>query len=282
MRAFTDYQHYIFDLYGTLISIHTDEASIQLWRWMADWYAVYGADWLPAAMFRRYKRMYAEEEALVKAHTGCARPEIKLEKVFLRLLKEAERGHPAACAPRDGDEEAAWAVATANAFRVCSRAWLKLYPGVNALLDGLRARGKRVYLLSNAQAVFTRPEIERCGLADRFDDLWLSSDHGLKKPDPAFLANLMRAHGMAAEDVVMIGNDWHDDMGVAAANRVAGVAVNSYHLSRRQCREQRAALAERFSPEDAERIMEVDNIAQLARIAQGASNVCKEPSLRSE
>lgn len=269
MREFSDFQNYVFDLYGTLINIHTDETTPQLWRWMADWYAVFGADWTPAAMYKHYRRMYAEEEARVKARTGFAVPEIKLEGVFLRLLKEAERRHPAGCAPRGEAEEAAWAVATANGFRVRSREWLRLYPGVPELLDGLRARGKGVYLLSNAQAVFTRPEIEQCGLADKFDALWLSSDYDMKKPEPAFLRGLMEERGLAPEDTVMIGNDWHDDMGVAVANHVSGVVINAYHLNQRQRRERRAELAARFSPEDAARVREAEKIGQLNQWLRG-------------
>ena len=265
-REFGDYNHYIFDLYGTLIDIHTDETADELWRWLADWYAVYGADWSPKRLYRQYRRFCAEEETLLKRETGVAVPEIKLEKVFLRLYREAERRHSAGFAPKGAAEEAAWADLTANAFRVRSRAYLRLFPGTLELLDGLRCRGKRVYLLSNAQAVFTRPEIEQCGLAEAFDDLWLSSDHGMKKPEPAFLLALLAAHGMDPGDAVMIGNDWHDDMGVAAANRVAGVVVNSCRLAAKERRARRKALADRFSEADADRIMEVRNIRELVNL----------------
>lgn len=265
-RAFGEYTHYIFDLYGTLIDIHTDETADGLWRWLAGWYAVYGADWSPKKLYRQYRRLCAEEEALLKRETGVAIPEIKLEKVFLRLYAEAERRHPAGLAPKGAAETAAWADMTANAFRVRSREYMRLFPGVPELLDGLRQKGKRVFLLSNAQAVFTRPEIEQCGLSEAFDDLWISSDHGLKKPEPAFLSALMAAHGMDPEDVVMIGNDWHDDMGIAAANRVAGVVVNTCRLTAKARTAQRMALAERFSEEDAARVMEARRIADLVRM----------------
>lgn len=267
MRPFMDFQHYILDLYGTLVSIHTDERQPELWQWMADWYATYGADWTPAALARRYDRLVAQAEALLKRRSGCAYPEIRLEDVFLRLLKEAGRTHPAAEAPRGPEAEAAWARATANAFRVRSRAWLRPYPGAAALLEALRARGRRVYLLSNAQAVFTRPEIERCGLDGRFDDVWLSSDHGVKKPEPRFLGDLLAAHGMAADDAVMIGNDWAADMAVAAANGAWGFHVNSDRLSPARLRVERLRLAAQFSPEAAQRVAEAASIAQLAREA---------------
>ena len=41
------------------------------------------------------------------------------------------------------------------AFRCCSTRYIKLYDGVIDLLDTLKARGKRIYLLSNAQRKFT-------------------------------------------------------------------------------------------------------------------------------
>ena len=37
------YKNYIFDLYGTLVDINTDEWSAQLWKKMAILYGYYGA-----------------------------------------------------------------------------------------------------------------------------------------------------------------------------------------------------------------------------------------------
>ena len=63
---------------------------------------------------------------------------------------------------------------------------LRLYDGVPAMLAMLRARGGRLYLLSNAQAIFTTCELRALGLEGAFDAVYLSSDYGCKKPDRRF------------------------------------------------------------------------------------------------
>lgn len=37
------YENYIFDLYGTLVDIHTDEEKTELWEKLAQFYGYYGA-----------------------------------------------------------------------------------------------------------------------------------------------------------------------------------------------------------------------------------------------
>jgi len=39
------YENYIFDLYGTLVDIHTDEEDESLWKALAEYYGKYGADY---------------------------------------------------------------------------------------------------------------------------------------------------------------------------------------------------------------------------------------------
>ena len=222
-RSFYGYNDYIFDLYGTLIDVHTDEGAPEFWQKMSEWYAVFGADYDPYALGEKYRQTVAEEEQELGEATGAALPEIKLESVFLELLGEAPRRHDAKL-PDDMD---AWARDTANVFRILSRDRLVPYDGAKELLEKLRKLGKRTFLLSNAQSVFTVPEIEICGLSGLFDGMWLSSDHGVKKPEPSFMEGLIAEYGIEKRGAVMIGNDPYADMGAAAACGVDGVWVNS-------------------------------------------------------
>ena len=85
------YDNFAFDLYGTLIEMHTDEEGLAFWDKMAGLYSVYGADYTAAGLRKEYKRLTREEEKKLIAETGCKIPEIKLEKVFARLLTEAKK-----------------------------------------------------------------------------------------------------------------------------------------------------------------------------------------------
>ena len=82
--------------------------------------------------------------------------EIDLFKVFLQLF------------PSD-------AAGAARYFRGKSRLNFKAYRGVRRLLKSLKDRGAKLYILSNAQACFTRGELEKLKFLRYFDGIELSS-----------------------------------------------------------------------------------------------------------
>jgi len=256
----TDYKVYVFDLYGTLIEMHTDEESLPFWQKMAELYAVYGADYTAAGLCKEYKRLCKEEERKLIAETGCRIPEIKLEKMFARLLTEAKHTHKTAHTFEAGLDEIAYYIS--NSFRVLSRHRMKLYPAVPELLQHLRDSGKGVYMLSNAQAVFTIPEIGQLDLAKYFDDIFLSSDIGVKKPEPLFFERLLQKHSLDPARTVMVGNDFYADMGIALACGTAGAHINSDKLSAREKAKQRKMLETEYG-RGTDKIYEFQSIREL-------------------
>ncbi len=80
-----NYQNYIFDLYGTLLDIRTDEDDPLLWDRMASLYSCCGADYSPDALKVAYHRIAVEEQEKLGRESGVQYPEIKLEDVFCRL-----------------------------------------------------------------------------------------------------------------------------------------------------------------------------------------------------
>lgn len=48
------YQNYIFDLYGTLVDIHTDEDQPAAWAALARFYSYYGARYAPDELRAAY------------------------------------------------------------------------------------------------------------------------------------------------------------------------------------------------------------------------------------
>ena len=189
---------FLLDLYGTLVDIHTDENQPSLWKMMAGFVLSRGADWEGKALRRAYlEGLRQEEERLRLRDRGLPRAqgEIDLALVFARLY--TEKGVRA---------DAALIAETALAFRKASTTRLRLYAGAKELLAALGQRG-RVILLSNAQSLFTRPELEMLGLTDCFDSIYLSSETGFKKPDPRFYRLALDREGLKPKDCLMIGND---------------------------------------------------------------------------
>ena len=70
-------------------------------------------------------------------------------------------------------------------------------------------------LLSNAQRVFTAPELEKLGILSYFDTVFISSDKGVKKPNPAFFNAMLTECGLDAKECLMVGNDETCDIGGA-------------------------------------------------------------------
>ena len=221
------YKNYIFDLYGTLIDIHTDEEKMPLWKTLATFYSHYGVDYRPHELKYAYKRTVKDEEKQLK-NKAIDYPEIDLEKVFIRLLKEAPKGHPTTRLVQDEEE---WAVAVANIFRIESYKKINVYKNAEKVLSSLKVRGANLYLLSNAQRSFTIPEFETSGLSRFFKASYISSDAGIKKPDPQFLEMLLSAEGLDRKDCVMVGNDLDSDMKMAGDCGMDGILINTFPYS---------------------------------------------------
>lgn len=196
-----------FDLYGTLVDIHTNESDPAFWRKIAAYYSERGADWTGAELRGEYLRFCTEEESRLRASaTPGAEVELDLTAVFAALYR-ARGVEPAEALIRQ----------TALFFRKKSTTHLRAYAGARELLLGLRKGGIKVVLLSNAQSCFTRPELDELGLTDCFDRIFISSEVGRKKPDPAFYRAALEALGLEPTDCLMIGNDPCCDIQGAAA-----------------------------------------------------------------
>ncbi|MBQ7679665.1 MAG: HAD family hydrolase [Butyrivibrio sp.] len=233
------YQNYVFDLYGTLVDIHTDESMPQLWRIMADLYGRYGIDLPPATLQAEFRRMEREEREHLSRTLETSYPEIPIERVFLRLRDELAHSHPCDFVPDD----TVWVQVIANTFRALSNRKRRLFPEARETLLALRARGAGVYLLSNAQRIFTMPEIEQLGLVPCFDAMYISSDYGYCKPDPRFFEILLDREGLDRDRTVMIGNEPQSDLAVAEAVGVDGILFDGT-VSAAHTRSQYRALLE--------------------------------------
>ena len=72
-----------------------------------------------------------------------------------------------------------------------------------ALIRSLKSR-YRVVLLSNAMSGYLRYALDKCGIADLFDDVIVSAEVKLVKPDPAIFRLALNRAGVAPADALMI------------------------------------------------------------------------------
>lgn len=182
------YQNYIFDLYGTLIDIHTEEGEKKLWKALAKFYRQHGAFYFAGSIRRGYHK-YVNME-LEKAE------EIQVEKVFEKLF-----------ADKSVETSKELILETCRFFRDTSTYHLRLYEWSLPILQKLKENGKKVYLLSNAQRSFTYHEMETLDIVKYFDDIYISSDHGMKKPNPKFFNLLIENEKLDVKECLFLGND---------------------------------------------------------------------------
>ena len=211
MSGMKSYQNYIFDLYGTLVDIHTDEECKELWETICQAYAERGVSYTPAEMQKAYKRLLKQEAD--KLPYEFSEPDVL--NVFQQIAVE-----------KGGQITRQQAVEIADLFRTTSREYIRLYEGAADLLKTLKQQGKKVYLLSNAQAAFTGPELKKLGIDQFFDQIFLSSDHQCKKPDIHFYQKLLDTCGLDVRESIMVGNDVIAD--IAGAQK-AGLDTFYFH-----------------------------------------------------
>ena len=249
------FDNYIFDLYGTLIDIHTDEEDQGLWEAMCSYLEKeFSAAYTPKALRKRYTEICREEEELLGKKLGTAYPEIRISWAWQRLICEAQ------CSKDDADARAMGSLTEeikyglreevtsklqklCTFFRESSRDRMVKYDGVDTVLKTLKDSGKKIFLLSNAQHAFTVKELADCGLTDYFDDIFISSDHLMKKPEPLFMKALIKKHSLGYKKCVMIGNDILSDVGVAAKSGIKSVFLNTYSYSDKRNKEDLSTLA---------------------------------------
>lgn len=211
------YFDFLFDLYGTLADIHTDESKKELWQLLAVWYQSHGAAYTPYKLQKEYERLVQEElQQSALRHPDYLKTDIRLEIVFEQLYHQQ---NIAASAELTAE--------TALFFRTISRDYIRLYPSVRTLLHKLRTNGRRCFLLTNAQKVFTMPELKLLGVTDLFDGIVISSQEECAKPDPYFFHIACQRYQIKKSSALMIGNDPYTDIAGANAYGIDSVYIHT-------------------------------------------------------
>ena len=207
------YTDLIFDLYGTLVDIHTEEDET-VWEKTALYFGYYGASFTGQSL----KKAFDAEINLRQAKAGQSYecfPDIPFHQVMADLFRSM------------GITENAdhLGIQAAQLFRISSTEYIRLYPRVLDALAALRKKGYRLWLLSNAQEMFTRYELRHLGLETFFDGVYLSSCFGFRKPDIRFFRALLDEQQLDPDKCLMIGNDRQTDI---AGAKAAG--INTFYM----------------------------------------------------
>ena len=195
----------LFDLYGTLIDIETDESMEEIYRGIAHYLTYHGVNLHRWEVRDRYYQIMKQQKELC----GEECPEIDVEAIWNALLRqEGIKGAPA---------RRRLALILAHIYRGISRKRLQLYPGVKTVLDELRP-AYRMALVSDAQPCYALPEIKAVGLDGYFDPIIISAHYGFRKPDKRLTEKALDIMKLFAAEVICVGNDMYRD--IYGANRL--------------------------------------------------------------
>jgi HAD superfamily hydrolase (TIGR01509 family) len=98
-------------------------------------------------------------------------------------------------------------------YDVMTEQW-PAFDDAGPVLRRLRERGVRVVLLSNI-GTDVRPNLEGNGISELFDDIVLSYEVGLVKPNPAIFQLALDRLAVPADQALMVGDNARDDAGGA-------------------------------------------------------------------
>ena len=208
------YTDLVFDLYGTLVDIHTEEDD-RVWEKTAFYFGFYGAHYTGPELKAAFQAAMRAREARAGQSYECF-PDLPFEETMADLFR----------AKGVVENADSLGINAAQLFRISSLDYIRLYPHALEALAKLRKAGYRLWLLSNAQAIFTAYELRLLGLGEQLDGIYLSSNYKCRKPDLRFYQALIEERHLDVSKTMLIGNDRQTDI---AGAKAAGMATLYMH-----------------------------------------------------
>jgi len=204
----------LFDLYGTLIDIETDESLEEIYRGIAHYLTYHGVYLHRWEVRDRYYEIMKQQ----KEESGEEYREIDVEAIWKSLLRQ--EGIRAPLARRK------LATILAQIYRAISRKRLQLYPDVKRVLDELRPT-YRMALVSDAQPCYALPELKAVGLDGYFDPTIISAHYGFRKPDTRLMGKALDRLKLGPAEVICVGNDMYRDIYGASRLGIKTIFIES-------------------------------------------------------
>ena len=106
----------------------------------------------------------------------------------------------------------------------------RLVPGVDLLLPWLAKFGIKMGIVSNNTLAKQEGKLARLGIDAHFEDIVVSAEHGVAKPDRRLFDVALKRIASAAADTVHVGDRWDLDVVGARAAGVTPVWFNRFGL----------------------------------------------------
>jgi putative hydrolase of the HAD superfamily len=193
----------IFDINGTLIDIHTEEASEDIYRAISH-YLTYQGIYLHRREVRDKYYEIVDRQSRASAEELFEFDAVEVWREFMKLNAADSTDLP----PEKLNQIPLF---LAELYRGISRHRLQLYPDVKAVLTELHRRFK-VAALSDAQSAWALPEIQAVGIESFLDPVIISSDYGFRKPNRKLFEAAVSAMEIEPKNLIFVGNDMYRDI----------------------------------------------------------------------
>ncbi len=196
----------LFDIYGTLIDIETDENDWSTYLNLAKYLGYRGIN-LSADEIRWF---YFEKIRQQIKVSNERYPEIDMKMLWCDILTEHERPW----LYKLNLNKNTFLKDIVALYRALTRKRLRLYDYTLDTLKRLK-NNYRLGIVSDAQHDFAIPELKIVGIHDMFDAIIISGDYGYRKPDQRLFNECLSKLGVLPSEAIFIGNDTYRDMGGA-------------------------------------------------------------------
>lgn len=208
------YKNFVFDVYGTLVDIHTNEYNLDTWQKLANTLTFYDVNYTAEELKETY--FMSCDLQIRQGKNSFKYPEVDVVAISKHIFENKGK-------------KATKSLAThlAQEFRAFSTERLRLYPNVIDTLKQLKRARKKLYIMSNAQRCYTKPELEKLGLLKYFAGIVYSSDHGCAKPDTKLFDITCDKFKLNKAETIYIGNDPATDVDGARGAKIDCLWIKS-------------------------------------------------------
>jgi len=191
----------LFDVYGTIIDIETDEGKFDVYQAIAHFLEYRGISVAPLEL----RDLYFQTMLQLRDADQQPHGEVNILALWRDLLRQLGFP-PAKLRPNNSLFQF-----LAEMHRTLSRKRLRLSPGITELLKELKT-GFRLGIVTDGHRPYVLPELAHFHLLDYFDSIVISEDSGVKKPEPLLLNKALLELEVTPENAVFVGNDMYRDI----------------------------------------------------------------------
>jgi putative hydrolase of the HAD superfamily len=208
----------IFDCYGTLVDIYTNEGKEEVFQYLSRYLQYYGAT--IGAEELKSAIVLEKERSLKTSHERY--PEVDLGQVFETILT------------RECIDNPVLAESCCKLHRLLSRERFQLFPDTLPVLREMKREGYPLAMVSDAQKMYYFEEVRILGLDQFFDHLIISTQFGFKKPDPRLFTIACDLLETPPAEAVYIGDSAEKDIKGPKEIGMQMILLNRNHEENRQ------------------------------------------------